>query len=108
LQGYSSTESDPILNLLRDQDTSSSTKQETSPEEELGDDLLPAFLLDRSDDDGPEDTSFIPALPSFLESDEGPELEIVPFGTTPENDSKSDSAGDDDDKPDPFIPKLPE
>ena len=94
---------DPLLQLVP-QD-----KAETEPEPEpdkdsepiLGDNLLPEFLRERKEDESnTEDSAFIPELPSFLE--EGPDLEILPFGSS-SRDKKDDEEGNSD----PFIPKMP-
>lgn len=89
---------DPLLRLL---DPSSQGKP-AKPADDLGDNLLPDFLRDRSDE-GPDDSAFIPELPSFLESDDGPSLEIVPFGT-----QETRVGDDEDDSDEPFIPQMPD
>lgn len=89
---------DPLLKLLDTQGGSGIEKPGDSGD--LGDDLLPDFLRDRTEDEPSADDTFIPELPSFLESEDAPNLEIVPFGSTP------DAKEDEDD--DPFIPQMPE
>jgi hypothetical protein len=89
---------DPLLKLLDTQGGSGIEKPGDSGD--LGDDLLPDFLRDRTEDEPSADDTFIPELPSFLESDDAPNLEIIPFGSTP--DPK------DDEDEDPFIPQMPE
>jgi hypothetical protein len=79
---------DPLLRLLR---------PDPSPEPKSDDDLLPAFLRERNDDDSSEPAAFIPDLPDSVDSG----LKILPFGsgTTPKKP---------DDSPDSFIPEMPE
>lgn len=87
--------SDPLLKLLRTGDSPSGTVAD-------GDDLLPAFLRERTDDDQvEEDDTFIPELPSFLAADDGPSLEIVPFG------SKTQNIPPEEEEDEPFIPEMP-
>jgi hypothetical protein len=87
---------DPLVRLLEQ----NKKKESSGDSGDLGDDLLPDFLKDRKDDDPAEDSTFIPELPSFLESKDAPNLEIVPFGTANDNDGEEDAA--------PFIPEMPE
>ena len=88
---------DPLLRLLDTQGGSGIEKPGDSGD--LGDDLLPDFLRDRTEDEPSADDAFIPELPSFLESEDAPNLEIVPFGSTPDKDDEDE---------DPFIPQMPE
>lgn len=88
---------DPLLKLLDTQGGSGIEKPGDSGD--LGDDLLPDFLRDRTEDEPSADDAFIPELPSFLESEDAPNLEIVPFGSTPDKDDEDE---------DPFIPQMPE
>ena len=81
-------------------------KPEPEPDISLGDDLLPAFLREKNDDDAAEDTSFIPELPSFLESDDAPQLEIVPFGS--KEGMKAVDSEEDGGNEEPFIPQMPD
>lgn len=67
------------------------------------DDLLPDFLRNRqTDTHKPETEPFIPELPSFLNDEDAPSLEILPFGKSAH---KSD---DDEDDDKPFIPQMPD
>lgn len=95
----SNAEADPLLTLLKNKEP----QIPVSPApEELGDDLLPDFLKDRKEEEqSGEDSSFIPELPSFLENDDGPQLEIVPFGTSAGEADKTDNG-------ESFIPEMPE
>lgn len=103
--GTSDSDSDPLLRLLTsDSHSEEATKPKSSSDDfTLGDDLLPAFLRDRDDEQSLEDDTFIPELPSFLESEDGPKLEIVPFGT-PSDGPKDKTDGEEDS----FIPKMPD
>lgn len=76
---------DPLLRLLR---------PEPVPEPKNDDDLLPAFLRERSDDDSLDSSSFIPDLPDSVDSG----LKIIPFGSQPRKPEEPDS----------FIPEMPE
>ncbi|MFA5504817.1 MAG: hypothetical protein WC423_05295 [Vulcanimicrobiota bacterium] len=88
---------DPLLKLLGDDEPGA---EKTTDSGELGDNLLPEFLRDRSEEPASTaDDAFIPALPSFLDSADAPNLEIVPFGSNPDKE-------DDDDEP--FIPQMPD
>jgi hypothetical protein len=77
---------DPLLRLLR---------PEPVAELKNDDDLLPAFLRERSDEDSLDSSSFIPDLPDSVDLG----LKIIPFGSQP---SKADEPLD------TFIPKMPE
>jgi hypothetical protein len=94
--------SDPLLKLLDIGDSSAAATDQSDPVD-LGDDLLPDFLKERVDEEPSEESTFIPELPSFLESEDAPNLEILPFGATPD-----ESASKDDDDLGPFIPEMPE
>lgn len=108
-------EGDPLLRLLDDKPKAQPAPPATPPApkqapkdddlENLGDNLLPAFLRDR-EEDSTEDDSFIPELPSFLAADDGPELEIVPFGTDSNDSRKKPKTDEDDDIG--FIPPMPD
>lgn len=95
-------DSDPLLKLLRSDD-----KPAAPPpgEDLLDDDLLPDFLKNRDDEESSADDAFIPELPSFLSSEDGPQLEIVPFGS--KEDLQPVKPGDDSDE-EPFIPQMPD
>jgi hypothetical protein len=75
---------DPLLRLLR---------TDPLPEVKNDDDLLPAFLRERQDDDPSDSSTFIPDLPDSVDSG----LKILPFGSQPKSDDN-----------DSFIPKMPE
>lgn len=108
VSGSSLESDDPLLRLLPPEDHTKPVEQSlTTGEESLGDDLLPAFLRERNEDDGPADSSFIPELPSFLASDDGPELEIVPFGSKSQ-DAAPAAETEEEEKAEPFIPELPD
>jgi hypothetical protein len=77
---------DPLLRLLR---------PEPVAELKNDDDLLPAFLRERSDEDSLDSSSFIPDLPDSVDSG----LKIIPFGSQP---NKADEPLD------TFIPKMPD
>lgn len=94
--------SDPLLKLLRSED-----QPAPSPpgDDLLDDDLLPDFLKNRDDEESSADDAFIPELPSFLASDDGPQLEILPFGS--KENMQPVKPGDDSDE-EPFIPQMPD
>lgn len=79
-------ESDPLLKLVRND----------PGELKSDDDLLPAFLRNRSDEDSQEPSSFIPDLPDSVDSG----LKILPFGAMPKKEQ--------DDEPGTFIPRMPD
>jgi hypothetical protein len=80
---------DPLLRLLRTDPKPAETHDD--------DDLLPAFLRERKDEDSLDSSSsFIPDLPESVDSG----LKIIPFGAQPKK------TGDDD--LDTFIPKMPD
>lgn len=101
---FSDQDPDPILALLGNQVEDTASPPPPGSEDPLGDDLLPDFLKDRMDDEASADDAFIPELPSFLAGD-GPELEIVPFGSK-EGYNPVPPADDEEDKP--FIPQMPD
>ncbi len=78
---------DPLLKLLRNDSKAAPVQDD--------DDLLPAFLRERKDDDPLDGASFIPDLPDSVDSG----LKILPFGSQPKGD---------DDPPEPFIPQMPD
>lgn len=98
-------EVDPLLKLLRPgTDIASPIETHMISDDDPEDDLLPAFLKERvAEEEASEDDTFIPELPSFL-SAEGPQLEIVPFGSK----DGYPSVGNDDDEEKPFIPQMPD
>ena len=108
-------EGDPLLKLLDEKPkgpapvSTTPSAPRTAPKddelESLGDNLLPAFLRDR-EEDSTEDDSFIPELPSFLAAYDGPDLEIVPFGTSANKAGKDPGNDEDDDIG--FIPPMPD
>lgn len=79
-------EGDPLLRLLRPEPTA-------DPKND--DDLLPAFLRERKDDESLDSSSFIPDLPDSVDSG----LKIIPFGSQPKKN---------DEPPDTFIPSMPD
>lgn len=82
------TNDDPLLKLLRNESAQNAQVNDD-------DDLLPAFLRERKDDDLDEAGSFIPDLPDSLDSG----LKILPFGSQPKKG---------DEPPEPFIPQMPD
>jgi len=89
---------------MRDRETPA--EPEIAIEEDLGDDLLPAFLMERNDEDSAlEEDTFIPELPSFLASEDGPQLEIVPFGSR--SDEKAEETPKADNTETLFPPETP-
>lgn len=78
---------DPLLKLLR---------PEPTPEPLDDDDLLPAFLRERKDDDIGDVSGFIPDLPDSVDSG----LKIMPFGA---NRNKADEGPGE-----TFIPQMPD
>ena len=80
---------DPLLRLLRSEPSASEPVDD--------DDLLPAFLRERNDDDASDLSSFIPDLPDSVDSG----LKIMPFGANRKK-------GDDEDSSGSFIPQMPD
>lgn len=77
---------DPLLRLLRPEPTA---------EPKNDDDLLPAFLRERKDEDSLDSSSFIPDLPDSVDSG----LKILPFGSRPKEPPE---------EPESFIPRMPD
>ena len=79
---------DPLLRLLK--------SEPTAPEAMDDDDLLPAFLRERRDDDASDLSSFIPDLPDSVDSG----LKIMPFGANRKQGDEDDGGS--------FIPQMPD
>lgn len=82
-----SASNDPLLRLLRPEPAAEPPKSD--------DDLLPAFLRERKDEDSLDSSSFIPDLPESVDSG----LKIIPFGSQPKKPPE---------EPDSFIPRMPD
>lgn len=94
---------DPLLKLLKSDPAPpkaaqprSAPPEPTRPEPLDGDDLLPAFLRDRPEEESSDLSGFIPDLPDSVDSS----LKIIPFGTQRKKDDEGEA--------DSFIPKMPE